>query len=153
MELLQNWGPLDAEVASKIKYAKYNAVRIAKAIKAGEDPNSVQTQLDAQLDDAGGSEPSDFNQRPYGVHSDHGEHHKDATENESGERPTHHYSLRSSGPPRPLSNEYSFSSPAVKPALSVGSADENDLDEIMRVAYGALSDPNETRLDRVGVRH
>ena len=33
------------------------------------------------------------------------------------------------------------------------SADENDLDEIMRVAYGALSDPNETRLDRVGVRH
>lgn len=39
MELCQIWGPLDPAVASKIKYAKYHAVRIAKAIKAGEDPN------------------------------------------------------------------------------------------------------------------
>lgn len=39
LELCQIWGPLDAEVASKIKFAKYHALRIAKAIKAGEDPN------------------------------------------------------------------------------------------------------------------
>ena len=39
LDLLQIWGPLDPEIASKIKYAKYHALRIAKAIKAGEDPN------------------------------------------------------------------------------------------------------------------
>ena len=39
-ELCQIWGPLDAEIASKIKFAKYHALRIAKAIKAGEDPNA-----------------------------------------------------------------------------------------------------------------
>ena len=40
LELCQIWGPLDPEVASKIKFAKYHALRIAKAIKAGEDPNT-----------------------------------------------------------------------------------------------------------------
>ena len=39
LELLQIWGPLDPEIASKIKFAKYHALRIAKALKAGEDPN------------------------------------------------------------------------------------------------------------------
>lgn len=39
MDLSQIWGPLEPEVASKIKYAKYHALRIAKALKAGEDPN------------------------------------------------------------------------------------------------------------------
>jgi len=39
LELLQIWGPLDPEIASKIKYSKFHALRIAKAIKAGEDPN------------------------------------------------------------------------------------------------------------------
>lgn len=39
LDLCQIWGPLEAEVASKIKYAKYHALRIAKALKAGEDPN------------------------------------------------------------------------------------------------------------------
>lgn len=39
MELCQIWGALEPELASKIKFAKYHAVRIAKAIKAGEDPN------------------------------------------------------------------------------------------------------------------
>lgn len=33
------WGPLDAEIAAKAKYAKFHALRIVKAIKAGEDPN------------------------------------------------------------------------------------------------------------------
>lgn len=33
------WAPVDPELAAKSKYAKYHAVRIARAIKAGEDPN------------------------------------------------------------------------------------------------------------------
>lgn len=39
LELRQIWVPLDPETSSKVKYAKYHALRIAKAIKAGEDPN------------------------------------------------------------------------------------------------------------------
>lgn len=38
-QLLNAWGPLDAEVQKKIKYAKWNAARILRAIKEGEDPN------------------------------------------------------------------------------------------------------------------
>lgn len=34
------WAPVDPELAAKSKYSKYHAVRIAKAIKAGEDPNA-----------------------------------------------------------------------------------------------------------------
>lgn len=34
------WAPADPELAAKSKYSKYHAVRIAKAIKAGEDPNA-----------------------------------------------------------------------------------------------------------------
>ncbi|KAI9726252.1 MAG: hypothetical protein M1834_009081 [Cirrosporium novae-zelandiae] len=52
LEVLQVWGPLDAEVAAKIKYAKFHALRIFKAIKAGEDPNSsnppIQTEEDTK---------------------------------------------------------------------------------------------------------
>ncbi|CAD0106593.1 unnamed protein product [Aureobasidium uvarum] len=33
------WAPIDPEITAKSKYAKFHAVRIAKAIKAGEDPN------------------------------------------------------------------------------------------------------------------
>ncbi|KAI4266788.1 MAG: hypothetical protein L6R38_008548 [Xanthoria sp. 2 TBL-2021] len=39
LELRQIWEPLDVETSSKTKYAKYHALRIAKAIKAGKDPN------------------------------------------------------------------------------------------------------------------
>ena len=39
LDLCQIWGPLEPETATKIKFAKYHALRIAKAIKAGEDPN------------------------------------------------------------------------------------------------------------------
>jgi vacuolar protein sorting-associated protein VTA1 len=37
--LVNIWGPPDAETQAKIKYAKWNAVRIAKALKEGKDPN------------------------------------------------------------------------------------------------------------------
>ncbi|KAL2168900.1 hypothetical protein VTG60DRAFT_6735 [Thermothelomyces hinnuleus] len=33
------WGPVDQETQQKIKYAKWNAARIVKAIKEGKDPN------------------------------------------------------------------------------------------------------------------
>ncbi|KAB8074679.1 Vta1 like-domain-containing protein [Aspergillus leporis] len=39
LELCQIWNPLEPETAAKVKFAKYHAVRIAKAIRAGEDPN------------------------------------------------------------------------------------------------------------------
>jgi hypothetical protein len=39
LDILSIWKKDDPEVASKTKYAKYHALRILKAIKAGEDPN------------------------------------------------------------------------------------------------------------------
>lgn len=39
LELLSIWDKLEPEAESKIKFAKYHALRIAKALKAGEDPN------------------------------------------------------------------------------------------------------------------
>lgn len=39
LELVNIWSPPDAETQSKIKYAKWNAVRIVKALKEGRDPN------------------------------------------------------------------------------------------------------------------
>ena len=39
LDLLQIWGAIDPEIVAKIKFAKYHALRIAKAVKAGEDPN------------------------------------------------------------------------------------------------------------------
>ncbi|KAK7609956.1 Vta1 like-domain-containing protein [Phyllosticta paracitricarpa] len=39
LDLLAIWGPLEPEIAAKSKFAKYHALRIAKALKAGEDPN------------------------------------------------------------------------------------------------------------------
>lgn len=51
MELLSVFGPLDAEISAKIKYAKYHALRIVKAIRAGEDPNlSNPVQADQVVD-------------------------------------------------------------------------------------------------------
>ncbi|GAM86000.1 hypothetical protein ANO11243_040100 [Dothideomycetidae sp. 11243] len=46
LELLIIWGPLEAETSQKIKYAKYHALRIAKALKAGEDPNASNPKDD-----------------------------------------------------------------------------------------------------------
>lgn len=39
LQLINIWHPPDAETTSKIKFAKWNAARILRAIKAGEDPN------------------------------------------------------------------------------------------------------------------
>ena len=40
LDLLAIWGAIDPEITSKIKYGKYHALRIAKALKAGENPNA-----------------------------------------------------------------------------------------------------------------
>ncbi|KAJ5897253.1 hypothetical protein N7504_007541 [Penicillium tannophilum] len=40
LELCQIWGDMDPEIAGRIKFSKYHAIRITKAIKAGEDPNA-----------------------------------------------------------------------------------------------------------------
>ena len=39
LDLLQIWGAIDPDIIAKIKFAKYHTLRIAKAVKAGEDPN------------------------------------------------------------------------------------------------------------------
>lgn len=39
LDLVNIWGAPDEETLSKIRYAKWNAVRIVKAIKEGKDPN------------------------------------------------------------------------------------------------------------------
>lgn len=41
LDLLSIWGPLEGEAAAKSKFAKFHALRIAKALKAGEDPNAT----------------------------------------------------------------------------------------------------------------
>jgi vacuolar protein sorting-associated protein VTA1 len=44
LELINIWHELDQETSSKIRYAKWNAVRIVKAIKDGVDPNDSNPQ-------------------------------------------------------------------------------------------------------------
>ncbi|KAJ5964858.1 Vacuolar protein sorting-associate Vta1 N-terminal [Penicillium vulpinum] len=41
LELCSIWGSLDPELAGRIKFAKFHALRIVKALKAGEDPNAT----------------------------------------------------------------------------------------------------------------
>lgn len=51
LDVLSIWKKDDPEIASKTKYAKYHALRIIKAIKAGEDPNAtnpVQDEVEQQ---------------------------------------------------------------------------------------------------------
>ncbi|PYH50039.1 uncharacterized protein BP01DRAFT_370622 [Aspergillus saccharolyticus JOP 1030-1] len=58
LELCQIWNPPEAEMAAKIKFAKYHAVRIIKAIKAGEDPNaSNPVAIEEEEDEGADLEP------------------------------------------------------------------------------------------------
>ncbi|KAJ5943012.1 hypothetical protein N7516_003180 [Penicillium verrucosum] len=41
LNFVRSGGPLDPELAGRIKFAKFHAVRIVKALKAGEDPNAT----------------------------------------------------------------------------------------------------------------
>ncbi|KAL1848649.1 hypothetical protein Plec18167_002274 [Paecilomyces lecythidis] len=51
LELCQIWGPLEPEVAAKVKFAKFHAVRIVKAIKAGEDPNLTNPKIEEEKEE------------------------------------------------------------------------------------------------------
>ncbi|CZT08462.1 uncharacterized protein RAG0_13535 [Rhynchosporium agropyri] len=46
LELVNIWGAPDAGTAAKIKYAKYNAIRIMKAVKEGKDPNESNPKIE-----------------------------------------------------------------------------------------------------------
>jgi vacuolar protein sorting-associated protein VTA1 len=58
IDLLTIWGQLDAEFTAKSKFAKYHALRIAKAITKGEDPNATNPRIEPppQLADAESAE-------------------------------------------------------------------------------------------------
>lgn len=59
-DLLEIWSAVTPEIASKTKYAKYHAVRILKAIQAGQDPNLTNPTPPVantpQVQDAGDAE-------------------------------------------------------------------------------------------------
>lgn len=45
LDLGSEWGALDTETLQKIKFAKWNAARILKAIKEGKDPNESNPKI------------------------------------------------------------------------------------------------------------
>ncbi len=59
LDLGQIWGPLNQEIASKIKFAKYHALRIAKALKTGEDPNLSNPVPEPDPEDVAPLDPND----------------------------------------------------------------------------------------------
>ncbi|KAI2620474.1 DUF605-domain-containing protein [Hypoxylon sp. NC1633] len=60
-QLVNIWGAADAETQEKIKYAKWNAARILKAIKEGNDPNESNPKQEEvkQDEDAVALDPND----------------------------------------------------------------------------------------------
>ena len=48
LDLLQIWGAIEPEITQKIKFAKFHALRIAKAVKIGEDPNLSNPVLEPE---------------------------------------------------------------------------------------------------------
>ncbi|KAG8527094.1 uncharacterized protein KY384_008523 [Bacidia gigantensis] len=122
-ELNQIWGPLEQETTSKIKYAKYHALRIAKALKAGEDPNAsnpvveIISSNDQPIDDSTRSTDSNIN-----GHSTH--YQQPTVEEDRSGRPSPE--VPSTGHPAPEENYYHQSTaPDVSP-LAPSSAEVND---------------------------
>ena len=128
LDLCQIWGPLDAETASKIKFAKYHALRIAKAIKANEDPNlsnpipePEQPPLDPNdpdvqmINELGDSSPHQDVSRQPSVAEIPDEH--DRLHGHTAERSTYdeslHPSIATSIPPQPAQ---AYSPPHQQPA-------------------------------------
>lgn len=48
MELLAIWGAIEPDLQQKVKFAKFHALRIVKALKAGEDPNLSNPKQDPE---------------------------------------------------------------------------------------------------------
>ncbi|GKT97183.1 LOW QUALITY PROTEIN: vacuolar protein sorting-associated protein vta1 like protein [Colletotrichum tofieldiae] len=53
------WGPIDEETQKKVKYAKWNAARILKAIKEGKDPNESNPKREEPEEDLPVLDPND----------------------------------------------------------------------------------------------
>ncbi|KAL2808129.1 DUF605-domain-containing protein [Aspergillus granulosus] len=60
LELCQIWNPLEPEAAAKVKFAKYHAVRIVKAIKAGEDPNATNPKIEEEAEELSQVQPAEI---------------------------------------------------------------------------------------------
>lgn len=59
-DILNIWSPPDPETQAKIKYAKWNAVRIVRALKEGKDPNESNPKpQSAPKDDLPTLDPND----------------------------------------------------------------------------------------------
>ncbi|SPO02574.1 uncharacterized protein DNG_05247 [Cephalotrichum gorgonifer] len=64
-QLTAIWGPPDEETQKKIKFAKWNAARILRAIKEGTDPNDSNPRLDeADQNEDDISPPSPLDETP-----------------------------------------------------------------------------------------
>lgn len=57
-DLTREWGEPDPEVVKKIKFAKWNAARILKAIREGKDPNETNPKA-PEPEPSAGLDPSD----------------------------------------------------------------------------------------------
>lgn len=58
-ELVNIWGPPDAETLAKIKYSKWNALRIVRALKEGKDPNESNPKPEPQPEELPELDPND----------------------------------------------------------------------------------------------
>jgi len=60
LDLMVIWSTPEAEITAKSKYAKYHAVRIVKALKAGEDPNATNPAREPEpAEDQASLDPTD----------------------------------------------------------------------------------------------
>ncbi|PHH66214.1 hypothetical protein CDD81_7807 [Ophiocordyceps australis] len=55
-ELGREWGSLEDETAQRIRFAKWNAARILRAIREGTDPNETNPKPTTSLDDTTGEQ-------------------------------------------------------------------------------------------------
>lgn len=62
-QLTSVWGPPDEETQKKIKFAKWNAARILRAIKEGRDPNESNPKQDEEVPDDEGVPDEEAPQR------------------------------------------------------------------------------------------
>lgn len=69
--LVNIWGPPDTETQQKIKYAKWNAARITKAMKEGKDPNESNPKKEDLPPQQPALDPTDPEVQAFGTPSGH----------------------------------------------------------------------------------
>ncbi|KAI9681011.1 MAG: hypothetical protein M1829_001091 [Trizodia sp. TS-e1964] len=109
LDLLNIWGSSQTDAIAKSKYAKYHALRIAKAIKAGDDPNQTNPPIEHSLiNEAGDSPgPNDLGLQPIGTPSAQGPFELMPRPVTIEDVPDEYMELRA--PPVSPPNEYSYS--------------------------------------------